>query len=223
MKKVTLVLIWLVIASLGFVTLLSNIDLNIFLKNTVKITSSIQRFSGLTAYSLLFIQILLGGFMNFWRSKIGSFALKFHVFNGVLAYVFVLLHVFSMVALRYFGGQGIDPYYVFVDVCVMCPKGDWGVNLGRIGFWFLTIAVSAGLFRAFNLFMRKNWRELHILNYVVFLVIGIHSLMVGEDIGYLPYSLFHGPALVIVICLVIYKTYQFVKNSNWKKYLNNLR
>jgi len=35
---------------------------------------------------------------------------------------------------------------------------------------------------------------------------------VGTDIGTFPYSLFHGPAIIIVIGIGMFKLYSFLKN-----------
>lgn len=142
----------------------------------------LQRITGLTAFALIFIQIVLGSNMDYWKSKFGTWPLKIHTTNGLIAYTFIFLHPLLMVLYVYSYSSNFDPFYVYTDVCLLCDGTyEYYINFGRLAFLSATVAVTAGLFRGANLWMRQNWRKLHILNYFAFYFVSIHSYNVGTD------------------------------------------
>lgn len=156
--------------------------------------------------------------MPYWTQKLGGWIFNFHVLEGITIYLLILGHPIFFMGYRYMIGQGFDPFYIFISVCALCKtKLDTYYNLGRIGFWFVTLAVGAGLFRTATPFMRMHWRKFHILNYFAFIIIGVHSLMLGSDVGTPPFSYVHGPFLAIVVLILLYKGYELFK----KPALNN--
>ncbi len=208
-NKITFYLIWFFLLSLAPITIFSSSSLSSLTLSPAAITNSIQRLFGLWIFTLMFVQIILGSFMTKWTEKLGGWIFKFHVFEGILIYLLILVHTFSFVIFRYFTGHGFDPLYVYADVCALCGKPiEFYYNFGRLAFWSVTFAVFAGLFRTATPFLRVHWKKFHRLNFVAFLLVGLHSLFVGSDIGTFPFSLFHGPALVIVIGISIYKLYK---------------
>jgi predicted ferric reductase len=161
---------------------------------------------GLWAYTLLFVQIIIGAFMDRWIEKYGPWVLKFHVFEGILIYTLIIIHPLLFTVFYYLVGRGFDPFYAYLDVCVLCDGlTEYYYNFGRVGIWFLTIGVFAGLFRTVNPFMRMHWRKFHILNYVAFLLIFIHSLTLGTDVGTSPFQLLHLPSGVVILAVIIWK------------------
>ncbi len=211
--KYILIVIWLLLASLGTFTVFANHTSSALFLNSISISNTIQRIFGLTAYALMFFQLILGSFMDFWRKYLGSFALKFHIFNGLVVYSLIFLHPLMWVVVNYFSTGKINPYFPFVDVCLLCQSWtDWIYNFGRIGFWFLTIGVTAGLLRGYNLFMRNNWRKFHILNYIAFILIYIHSLALGTDVGSLSFSVLHGPSIFIISAIILFKLSKYFRN-----------
>jgi DMSO/TMAO reductase YedYZ heme-binding membrane subunit len=51
--------------------------------------------------------------------------------------------------------------------------------------------------------MRLNWRKLHVLNYLVFLIVGLHGFLVGTDFKVQPYYSFAIVAYAIVAGIVL--------------------
>lgn len=198
--------IWLFLLSLAPITILQNIQFSEIYKYPVITVNVLQRLVGMWAYTLLFVQIILGSFMSKLADRYGGWIYTFHVFEGLLAYSFVLLHPLLFVIFNFFAGRGIDPFYVFTQVCILCKnKAEFYYSLGRISFWLLSFGVGAALLRTSVPFLRKHWKKFHILNFFAFILIGIHSLGVGTDIGTFPFSFFHGPALVIGSGITFYK------------------
>ena len=139
----------------------------------IEIINILQRFSGIIALGLLTAQIYMGA--N--RKNI-----KIHMLNGILTYAFVFIHPITYLLFRYFAIGKIDPLYVFVDVCVLCQNiYEHYLNLGRIAFYLITTAVIAAKFRGVSNWLKTNWRKLHILNYLAFYVVSVHSILIGTD------------------------------------------
>ncbi|KKQ91724.1 MAG: hypothetical protein UU16_C0014G0001 [Candidatus Woesebacteria bacterium GW2011_GWA2_40_7] len=211
-NKIIFYIIWLGVLSLVPISLLANTPPVYVLRNSSTIANFVQRFLGLTAFTLLFFQIILGAFMEKWTNKLGGWIFRFHIIEGVIAYILIILHPISFMFFNYFLGRGLDPFYIFTGFCLLCPtRIDFFYTLGRVSFWLLNISVWAGLLRAATPYMRVNWRKFHILNYLVFVLIGIHSIGVGTDVGTPPFSFFHGPALITVGIIIIYKLFVFAK------------
>lgn len=139
----------------------------------LEIVNTLQRATGIIGIGLITFQIYLGATRK---------AIKFHMVNGIVAYFFVILHPLLMVAYNYLIYRKIDPFLAYVDVCLFCPnKLDFLINLGRIGFWFITVAVIAAKYRNTIDWLKINWRKLHILNYLAFYFISVHTINIGSD------------------------------------------
>lgn len=150
--------------------------------------------------------------MEFWTNKLGGWIFNFHINEGIAVYALIILHPITFMIFNHFIGKGWDPFFVFTDFCVLCKTNiDLFYTLGRLSFWLLNVSVWAGLLRMSTPFMRVNWRKFHILNYVIFLLIGVHSIGIGTDVGTPPFSFFHGPALAVVTGIIIYKLFIFFK------------
>lgn len=222
-NKIIFFLIWLGALSLAPISILANTPLPHVFTNYSTTANFIQRLLGLTAFTLLFFQIILGAFMEKWTNKLGGWIFRFHIIEGVIVYTLIILHPLSFMLFNYFARRGLDPFFVFTYLCVLCPtRIDFFETLGRISFWLLNIAVWAGLFRAATPYMRVNWRKFHILNYLAFVLIGIHSIGIGTDIGTPPFSFFHGPALAIVGIIIISRLFVFVKARHVNKSSSDL-
>lgn len=208
-NKITFYIIWLGLLSLAPITILNTSSLTLILSSYPGMVNAVQRLFGLWVFTLMFVQIILGSFMTKWTEKFGGWVFKFHIFEGILIYFLILAHTFSFVVFNYLVGHGFDPFYVYADVCLLCSnRFEWYYNFGRLAFWSVTIAVTAGYFRTISPFLRVHWKKFHRFNFAAFLLVGIHSLFVGSDIGTFPFSFIHAPALVIVTGISIYKLYK---------------
>ena len=212
LKKIIFAIIWLGFISLGPITVIQNTNFAAVAANPALIVNLFQRITGLMAFSMLFSQIILGFFMIKLTEKLGGWVFKFHIFEGILTYILVFIHPLLFLVFKYIVFHSSDIFYIFTDFCVLCkPQAELFYTLGRVSFWIITATVLAGLFRTATPWLRNNWKKVHFLNYLAFILIGIHSLGVGTDIGTPPFSYFHGPALVIVAGIIIYKLFKFVK------------
>jgi predicted ferric reductase len=213
-------ILWLGILTIIPITVLGVTPVSSAIKNPIALTNFIQRIFGLTAFTLMFWQILLGSFMMPLTDKLGGWIYKFHMWEGVSIYSLAVFHPIFFMILNYFGGKGINPFYIFTQICVLCPnQQELYYTLGRVSFWLINITVFAALFRTLTPFLRMNWRKFHVLNYLIFLIIGIHGLSIGTDFMRIPFFTFAIFAYAIILGIVVFKqlpaTYRIIKN--WLK------
>lgn len=207
MKKLLFFLFYISLLSISALTVYLNTPLDKLFLSPSATANTVQRVLGLSAFTLLFIQIMIGSNMERLKKFFGDWIFKFHVFEGLFIYSLVILHGLSFVYFNYVLFHRFDPFYVFIDVCVLCVnKLDHFYNFGRIGFWLITSAVFAALFRGFNYWMRKNWRKFHYLNYVAFLIIGVHAYFIGTDTLRQPFATIYYLGLGAVV-FTIFKVF----------------
>lgn len=211
-NKLVFYTLWILLVALGPIAVLKNTPIATLAGHNALIVNALLRIIGLVAFTVLFIQLILGSFMPYLTQKFGGWLFNFHILQGIFVYILVLGHPSLYMGYRYLIGQGLDPFFIFTSVCVLChTKLDLYYTFGRVAFWFVTTAVFAGLFRTATPFLRMHWRKFHILNYFAFLFVGYHSLMLGTDLGTAPFSYIHGPALVIISGILLYKGYLLFK------------
>lgn len=216
-NKIFFYLVVLLLLSLVPITVFGDTQLSVVLANKIEFVRTIQRLLGLTAFTLMFVQIMIGAYMEKWTEKLGGWIFQYHIAEGIVIYCLVILHPIMFVVYNYFTLHTIDPVYVFLGFCLLChPMIEYYYTLGRVAFWLLTIGVSAGLFRASTPFLRVHWRKFHVLNYLVFLIIGIHGLSIGTDFMMMPFFPFAILAYVIVLYTVIRKIPHVIEvYKNW--------
>lgn len=215
-NKIIFAVSYILLLSLGVFTVYKNIPFGHVAFTNTYLSNIAQRVFGLTIFTMLFVQICLGFFMTKLTEKFGGWIFRFHAIHGIAIYVLTLSHAATFILFNYFTGHGFDPFYAVVDICILCdPFREYFLTLGRLGLWLMTLTVATALLRTQTPFLRIHWKKFHYLNFLVFLFGGVHSIGVGTDIGTVPYSFFHGPALIIVAGLGIYKIYKNRKYFKW--------
>ena len=205
-KKLLFFVVWLAFILIGLYTIKTNVNLALIVHSRSALAGLSQRVFGILVYILMFSQIVLGANMEWWTEKFGGWVFRFHIWEGVFVYLFILIHTFSFVLFNYFLFHRFDPMFTYLDVCVLCKTTlDYFYTIGRIDFWLLTITVFAGLFRASTPFMRANWRKFHVLNYLVFLLTGVHAYFLGTDFSTKPFFYFAIFAYAVVLYIVVFK------------------
>jgi predicted ferric reductase len=170
-----------------------------------------ERLFGMAAFVLLFTQLVTRRFnKNF----------DLHIWFGILAYLALLLHPLFFGLHSYFGGAKPDPFYIFTAVCVLCrSKWDFFINFGRIAFWLFTASIFVGFWKTANVFMRKNWRFIHILSYPAFIVSALHGFLLGTDFKTQPFFTFAVVATAVISGLLIFEEIPRL----WKVFKNWLK
>jgi len=220
MKKILFFSIWLGLIALSLFTLVKVTPLSFALSTPARLINFIQRGLGLLAFTLLFVQIILGAFMYKIIEKIGGWVFNLHVLQGIGIYFLVLLHPILFMFFNYYLGSKLDPYAVFVNACLICKTAtQYYYTVGIISFWLLTLTVITAILRKTSPWFMKNWRKFHALNYLVFLAVGIHGFFLGTDFRIQPFYTFAIMAHVTIFGLVLFVELPrlFV---NFKKWLN---
>lgn len=203
MKRFKYFLIWLGFLLAGPVIVFINTNFGVVGTNRVLIANLFQKSLGLIAFFLLTFQIT-------FREKI---EIKYHKLNGIFTYFFVFLHPATWIVWNYFLRGNIDVYYPFIDVCGLCkPKVEYFYNLGRLGFWSITFAVvAARLVTIINdKWLNKNWRKVHLLNYLAFYFVSIHAFFIGSDTKAFLFNIFFLTSQFLVLNTILKKKSNFI-------------
>lgn len=204
-NKIILLAVWLVLVVPGVLTVFRNTPLVLAQKDINTFINWLQRLAAVLAFSLLFVQVILGAFMESLTEKFGGWIFKLHVYQGVVSYALVIIHPLLFLGLNFKDKGVIDPFYVFTDFCAICstPLELW-YTFGRISFWLITVAVFAAIMRK-QAWWRIHWRKFHVLNYLAFLLIAIHARFAGTDALTPPFVWIYWFAVVSVLATFIYK------------------
>ncbi len=175
------------------------------------------RLAGLYGLTFLFIQLILGSFMQNFLKLFGPSALRWHIRQGILTYGLVLSHP---TLYTIYSAQTLN---IFSPLRTLWPNfsvlNEYYISFGRIGLFLLTIGVFFGIFRSHPMLFR-NWRKLHILNYVAFAFVLFHSWNVGSDTHNPPfvylYPLFVAGFATAIFYRRVYKVVKEYKRAKKK-------
>lgn len=185
--------------------------------NAGGVTYFFLRLTGLYAFILIFIQIMLGAFMNYWRSVFGPKILNFHMREGILAYGLILAHPALFLLNAALAGV---PDVLSLLIPGFTNAYETYLSFGKIGFILLTIAIFAARFRNIG-FLQRHWRKFHILNYVAFWFIFSHSLSLGSDTHTPPFSWLYPIMAILVVVSILYRRIFIPASQGRKVYENN--
>jgi len=129
---------------------------------------------------VLVLTIILWGVLLTTRVLRGldrpAWLLDLHRWMGGLCIVFTGIHMASLVA---------DTYVEFTPLSVLVPFTSdyrpWPVSLGVFGFWLLVIIQVTSLMK--RRLSQKVWRGIHMTSYPLYVIIVIHALTAGSDVG----------------------------------------
>lgn len=182
------------------------------------LANTIQRYIGLTAFVFLFVQLIIGVSIDKLAAKFGHSIFKYHIIQGIFTFILAFLHPLIFMVFNHFINSKWDPYAVFVNACVICKEPiNYYYTLGMISFWLLFISTFIALFRHHNDWFRKYWKKFHLLNYIVFLIVGVHGFLLGTDFSVKPFVYFAIPAYLIIIGIIIFHEIpkQYRKLKGW--------
>ena len=205
-KRVTVFLIWLTVILIPWVYIISTTSVNLLFSNNLVLLNVFQRITGLTAFSLLFFQIMLGACMDRWIQILGARAYRAHIFQGIISYGFVLIHPIFYFVIS-FEASGILPWLPDLST-----YQGVGLTYARIAFFLITLSVIASYFRT-QPFFRRNWRAFHMINYFSFFLVAMHAYRVGSDIKTIPFSIIFWVYVLIVSLTVLFKINIYLRSA----------
>jgi hypothetical protein len=125
------------------------------------VTFSVARLTALYAFTLIFMNIVMGALAPFFYAVFGARGqYRIHVTTGVLGFLLALAHGQIVLIQRYYRG--------FSAVWIVGP-----VSLGLmvVSIW---IALDRSRFKAV-------WRPIHQVNYLIFAAVFVKAVLIGTD------------------------------------------
>jgi predicted ferric reductase len=172
-----------------------------FALDTIQLWWYVTRASGIVAYLLLWLSMVLGlGITSkfFDRLLDRLFTYDFHQFISLLSIAFVVLHIVVLLIDRYL------PYTIWqILIPFISPYRPFWVGVGVIGF-YLTLLVTVTFYLRKKIGMRA-FRIIHVLSLVGYLGATLHGIYSGTDSS-LPsvQFLYEGTALVVIFLTVFW-------------------
>ena len=158
----------------------------------------LARLAGLYAFTLMTLQVGIGGLADRLRPIFGPGIVRWHIGQGIVAFSLAMLHPVLMAV-------------VFGVGEVVRMGGD--VVWGKVALNLLIISVLAGALRA-QPWLVKYWRWVHRLNYVILVLVWWHSWRLGTDSHTWPMAGIYFLAPVVLIWAVGVKMTNYFFSSN---------
>lgn len=139
----------------------------IILQNTEEPIRTIRRFAGTFGYLTVFLAIVTSEYMAKMKKISGLPFMTAHHNLARIGLLLILIHPLTFIL----QGRGIgnfspiSPTNVFIGLA------------GRPAFYLFFLAAGIALYRK----KYKNWRKVHYLSYLAFLLVTLHALMLGDD------------------------------------------
>jgi predicted ferric reductase len=199
-------IIWLALVFVGQFTILKSVSFPKVLTDFGLTLNLLERVSGVFIYTLLFVQIISGAYMDKLTNKLGGWIFKVHTIQGPFIYLFALIHPLLLLVFNYKIFHTLDPFYIYTQVCFLCKTNrELFYTFGRLGLWFLSIGVFVALFRNSDDWLKMNWRKLHALNYIAFFFVALHGYFIGGDFRIIPLNYLFYASLILVVSTIILK------------------
>jgi sulfoxide reductase heme-binding subunit YedZ len=136
----------------------------------------LMRASGLVAFVLLSITVVLGILGARTRGRTGTFATLVHRNASLLAVIFLAIHVVTAVTDRFV----TIPFPAIVVPGLSDYRAFW-MALGAVAFDLIVALVLTSLLRV--VIGRRTWRAVHWLAYAMWPLALAHSIGTGTDTG----------------------------------------
>lgn len=127
---------------------------------------------GLYAFTLLWIQLMLGSLMPWWR-RLWPRIETWHRVQGVFVFLFAVTHPVLLLT-----GIGLERFQskTFLDESLQTY-----LILGQVALLVLSLTVLTALLRKLK-WVNRWWRSIHFLNYPTFLLVWFHAWNLGSDV-----------------------------------------
>lgn len=182
---------WVLVAAIVFALLLS---LGVVALDVIGTpVSGVLRVAALIGYQGVFLASLSSLYLIELTKYFGRRFVKVHHVVSVTALITLFLHG-GLVAWQ-FGGVGVF-LPTFRSLQSFLQFG------GAPALWLISVASLAALFRAS---LRKQWRQIHWLNYVAFLLGTIHAQLLGANFQHLVVRIFSGAMAAALVAIFVIK------------------
>jgi predicted ferric reductase len=127
----------------------------------------LRRFAGTFGYLTLFLAIITSEYMAKIKKITGLPFMKAHHNLARIGILLILIHPFTFVL----QGRGIQIFSPISPTNIFIALG------GRPALYLFLLAAGIAIYRK----KYRNWRKVHYLSYLAFLLVSIHALMIGDD------------------------------------------
>ena len=127
----------------------------------------LRRFAGTFGYLTLFLAIVTSEYMVKIKKISGLPFMKAHHNLARIGILLILIHPFTFVL----QGKGIQIFSPISPTNIFIALG------GRPALYLFLLAAGIAIYRK----KYRNWRKVHYLSYLAFLLVSIHALMIGDD------------------------------------------
>lgn len=164
---------------------------------------TLLRWLGLTLYSLIFLQLMSGGF----RRPLNKFLPpvwhhRWHITVGFLVIVFALAHP----AFLYLSNKLIYGSYIYLE---NGSRFNTGLLLGYLQEALIFSGVLAAILMNFFKRWMSFWRKIHWLMYVAFFSATVHSYILGSDMNTGWYGEVRWIMVGLVVAAVAWRIYEY--------------
>ena len=128
----------------------------------------IARFAATFGYLTIFLAILSSEYMARMRKISGLPFLKAHHNLARIGILLILIHPLAIAI----GGQGFG---IFLPE--LYPIDRFLMFGGKTAIYLFLLAAGIALYRK----KYRNWRKIHYINYLAFLLVSAHALLIGSD------------------------------------------
>ncbi|NLN44887.1 MAG: ferric reductase [Methanosarcina sp.] len=163
----------------------------------------IRRFVGTCGYLTMFLAIITSEYMAKMKKVSGLSFIKAHHNLARVGILLILIHPLTF-ALE---GRGIQ---------ILSPISQTNIFIalaGRPAFYLFLLTAGIALYRK----RYKNWRKVHYLSYLAFLLVSTHALMIGDDFRLTIMRILAFSMAVTVIAIFIHKRLASRQKSTGQK------
>lgn len=139
----------------------------IILRDAEEPIEAIRRLAGTFGYLAVFLAIVTSEYMARMKRISGLPFMKAHHNLARIGLLLILIHPLTFVL----QGRGIG---IFSPIS---PTNVFIALAGRPAFYLFFLAAGIALYRK----KYKDWKKIHYLSYLAFLLVTVHALMLGDD------------------------------------------
>ncbi|MFX1417882.1 MAG: hypothetical protein ACFE9N_03055 [Promethearchaeota archaeon] len=161
----------------------------------------IIRFGSIFGFTSMFIATMMTPFAVQLYKFFGKPFIKIHHLYSIAGLILITLHPIAFAIMR-------------LDITVFVPDftswyGFWSLG-GRLALILIYIAVLGALLRKK---IQKNWRIIHVLNYVALFLAYVHGVLIGTDFQNLGILIIFTIMIILSFSVLIYKRYLSYKRK----------
>lgn len=193
-----------VLVLVGVVTAVLVVGVALLDEITAPMTGVI-RIGALLGYVMVFLASLSSNYMRELTRLFGRRFVKVHHLASVTALAALAIHAIS-VAWRASSALTFVP--LFGSLRLFLSQG------GRPALWLIAVASLAALLRVA---IGKNWKPVHWLNYLAFLLATIHAQLIGTNFRHLGVRLVSMAMAVAVVVLFVIKRVEVYRRKRRRR------